>query len=137
VKKEKLRSGDGNQTDEIYAIRDGTIAYLTRGCGGNVHDLHIVEVTSGSFEKVTEGANPHSGTRNNHPDCAEKNAVDLETDSFLLSAYRGDEEDIARTRNNWVCHDFKERRTVSTHHTIRTNATERGGSHLISWLIET
>jgi hypothetical protein len=33
-----------------------------------------------------------------------------------------------------VCYDFKERRIMPTHYTIRTNA---GDAHLASWLVET
>jgi hypothetical protein len=42
------------------ALPDGIIAHLTRECGGNVNNRHVVDVTSGSFEKETLGANPHS-----------------------------------------------------------------------------
>jgi hypothetical protein len=34
-------------------IPDGIIAHLTRECGGNVHDHHVVDVTCGLFEKET------------------------------------------------------------------------------------
>jgi predicted nucleic acid-binding Zn-ribbon protein len=69
-----------------FGVPNGIIAHLTRECGGNVHDYDVVEVTSGSFEKVTEGANPHSGAYNNHPYFAAKNAADLETHSYFFSA---------------------------------------------------
>jgi hypothetical protein len=46
-------------------------------------------------------------------------------------------EDILHTRNNWICYDFKERRIVPTHYTIRTHAFGPGGYHLKSWLVET
>jgi hypothetical protein len=36
-----------------------------------------------------------------------------------------------------VCYDFKERRIVPTHYTIRTNWNDPCGSHLRSWLVET
>jgi hypothetical protein len=39
----------------------GIIARLTGERGGNVHDRHVVEITSRSFEKETHGANPNSG----------------------------------------------------------------------------
>jgi hypothetical protein len=35
-----------------------------------------------------------------------------------------------------VCYDFKERRIVPTHYTIRTNGYGPGGEHLKSWLVE-
>jgi hypothetical protein len=54
-----------------------------------------------------------------------------------MSAYRDKEEDIPHTRNNWICYDFKERRIVPTHYTIRTNHGPPGQPHLKSWLVET
>jgi hypothetical protein len=36
-----------------------------------------------------------------------------------------------------VCYDFKERRIVPTHYTIRTNDDGPGNEHLKSWLVET
>jgi hypothetical protein len=48
-----------------FDVPDGIIAHLTRECGGNVHDCHVVEVRSGSFEKETYGANPDSGAYDN------------------------------------------------------------------------
>jgi hypothetical protein len=121
-------------------VLDGIIAHLTREYGGNVHDRHVVDITSGSFEKETNGANPHSGAYKNDPDYAAKNATDLETDSPFHSAYRRDSENIPHTRNNWICYDFKERRRIMpTHYTIRTHGCGDGpgGSHLKSWLVET
>jgi hypothetical protein len=133
VKKRKLRYDDGSQTDEIYDIPDGIIAHLTRECGENVHDRHIVDVTSGSFEQETCGANPYSGACDNKPYYSAKNTTDLETVSIFFSAYRRQEEDISHTRNNWVCYDFKRRRILPTHYTIRTLYTDPGSSHLKYW----
>jgi hypothetical protein len=48
-----------------------------------------------------------------------------------------EEEDIPHTRNNWICYDFKERKIVPTHYTIRTHGNGPGGAHLKSWLVET
>jgi hypothetical protein len=111
-------------------VPDGIIAHLTKKYGGNVHDHHVVEVTSGSFEKETQELDD--------PDWrAAKNATDFETGSFFSSAFRGKEEDIPHTRNNWICYDFKERRIVPTHYTIRTNESDLGLEHLKSWLVET
>jgi hypothetical protein len=134
MKKRKLRDRDGKETNEMYDIPDGIIAHLTRECGGNVHDRHVVDITSGSFEKETQGANPHSGAYNNNPYYAAKNAVDLETSSVFGSAYRL--SNIRHTRNNWICYDFKERRIVPTHYTIRTNGNDPGYSLLKSWVVE-
>jgi hypothetical protein len=122
---------------EYFDVPDGIIAHLTRECSGNVHDCHVVEVTSGSFEKETEGANPHSGAYKNDLRYAAKNAVNLEDVSSFASAYRKKEEAIPHTRNNWICYDFKERGIVPTHYTIRTNLGDSDSRHLKSWLVET
>jgi hypothetical protein len=120
-----------------FDIPEGIIAHLTRECGGNVHDGHVVDVTSGSFEQESYGANPHSGACDNHPLYAATNVADLETGSFFSSAYREKKEDIPHTKNNWICYNFKERRIVPTHYTIRTNSGYPGDIHLKSWLVET
>jgi hypothetical protein len=120
-----------------FNIPDGIIAHLTRECGGNVHDCHVIEVTSGSFKRETIGANPDSGAYNNDPGYAAKNVADLEVDSHFYSAYRSDSEAISHTRNNWVCYNFKEMRIVPTHYAIRTNSGYPGWQHLKSWLVET
>jgi hypothetical protein len=136
-KKGNLRYSDGSWTYNTYDIPDGIIAYLTKVCGGNVDDNKVVEIRSGSFEKETIGANPHSGTYGHHPYWPAKNAADLETISCFESAYRINSNHIPPTKNNWVCYDFKERRIVPTHYAIRTSADRPGGYHLRSWLIET
>jgi hypothetical protein len=46
---------------EQFDVPDRIIARLTKEYGGNVHDHHVVDVTSASLEKETYGANPHSG----------------------------------------------------------------------------
>jgi hypothetical protein len=133
MKKRKLRYADGSQTRDMYDIPDGIVAHLTRKCGGNVHDRHVVDVTSRSFEKESRGANRRSGAYNNSPDCA----ADLEIDSWFQSAYRKKEEHIQHTRNNRVCYDFKERRIVPTHYTVRRHYGPPGNPHLKSWLVDT
>jgi hypothetical protein len=42
---------------EQFAVPDGMVGHLLRECGGNVHDRHVVDVTSGSWksELVVEG----------------------------------------------------------------------------------
>jgi hypothetical protein len=60
----------------------------------------------------------------------------LETDSYFGSAYRERGDDIPHTRNNWICYDFKKRRIVPTHYTIRTHRGNPGTAHLKSWLVE-
>jgi hypothetical protein len=118
-------------------VPDGIIALLTRECGGNLHDPHVGEVTSGSFEKETVGANTHSGSLDNLPHWAARNAADLQGSSEFCSAYRKKEEDIPHTRNSWICYDFKESRIVPTHYAIRTNWREPGEGHPKSWLVAT
>jgi hypothetical protein len=136
VKKGKTKDWKGDEMK--IDVPDGIIAHLTRECGGNVHKRNVVDVTSGSFEKESDGANPHSGAWNNDPTIAAKTAADLETGSCFQSASRKKEEDIPHTRNNWICYDFKERRIVPTHYTIRTYSSGGpGGSHLKLWLVET
>jgi prefoldin subunit 5 len=120
-----------------FDVPVGIIAHLTRECGGSVHDRHVVDVTCGSFEKETQGANPYSGPYYNSPNYAAKNAADLESSSEFISAYRNEKENILHTRNNWVCYDFKERRIVPTHYTIRTHEYHPDDAHLKSWLVET
>jgi hypothetical protein len=103
----------------------------------NVHDRQAVAITSGLFEKETEWANPHSGAFDNDPRNAAKNAADLETDSCFISAHRFKKEHIPHTRNNWICYDFRDRRIVPTHYTIRRHGHYLCGAHLKSWLVET
>jgi hypothetical protein len=120
-----------------FDVPDGIIAHLARKCRGNVHDRHVVEVACGSFEKETYGANPHSGAYNNDPNFAAKNAADLETVSYFESAFREKKQHIPHMRNNWVCYDFKEKRIMPTHYTIRTNGYDGPGQwRLKSWLVE-
>jgi hypothetical protein len=38
-----------------FDVPDGIVAHLTRECGANVHDRHVVDVTCGSFEPETMG----------------------------------------------------------------------------------
>jgi hypothetical protein len=137
LKKGTLRYSDGRQTDKMNDIPDGIVARLTRECGGNVHDRGVVDIACGSFEKETEGADPHSGACDSKSDSAAKNAADLETVSYFHSAFRKKEDDIPHTRNNWICYDFKERRIVPTHYAIRTHREGPGKAHLKSWLVET
>jgi hypothetical protein len=136
VKKGKAKNIWGNEVE--IDVPDGIIAHLMRECGGNVHDRNVVDVTCGSFEKETEGANPHSGAFHNSIDYAAKKAADLETDSWFLSAFRTRfEENIPHTRNNWICYDFREKSIVPTHYTIRMHEYGPGYSHLKSWLVKT
>jgi hypothetical protein len=125
VKKGKAEDYFGNEVE--IEVPNGIIAHLTMECGGNVHDRHVVDVTSGSFEKERWGANPHSGAYYDRAGLAAMNAADLETVSCFASAFRRNwEADIPHTRNNWLCFDFKGRRIVPTHYSIRTNLNGPG-----------
>jgi hypothetical protein len=124
VKKGKLRE-EGDEVNEICGIPDGIIAHLTKECGGNMHDRHLVEVTSGSFE-VTSVENAKDP----------KQVADLDDASEYWSNYHRVSDNIQHTRNNWVCYDFKEKRIVPSHYTVRTNDSPPGGLHLKSWLVE-
>jgi hypothetical protein len=110
----------------LLDVPDGIIGHLTRAWHGNVHDLGIVQVTSGSFEKAT---NPGSGV----PQCS----VDLDNELSFSSAFRRADYEINPTKNNWLCYDFREGRILPTHYAIRTNERYTGGPHLKSWLVET
>jgi hypothetical protein len=103
-----------------WDVPDGIIAHLTKECGGNVHDHHVVEATCGSFEEGTLWAGRHSGAYSNHPMC--------------VYAYSDVE---INSRINWMCYDFRERRIVPTHYTIRTFDCGPGEKHLKSWVIDT
>jgi hypothetical protein len=125
------------KTGTYFNVPEGIIAHLTKECGGNVDDHHVVDVTFGSFEKETCGANPYSGVLNNAPHLGAKNAADLETGSLFCSAFRNEEDDIPDAQNNWICYDFKERRTVPTYYSIRRFWGNPGSCHMKSWLVET
>jgi hypothetical protein len=101
LKKGKAR--DWREKEVEIDVPDGIIGHLTRECGRNVHDRHVVHITCGSFEKETHEVNPHSGAYDDSSVYGAKNAADLESGSVFLSAYRSYQEDVPRTRNNWVC----------------------------------
>jgi hypothetical protein len=103
----------------------GIIAYLTSEYGGHVHDRHIVEVTSGSFEMTTcQGPKPA------------KHVADM-NGSYMSSPCRKREDEILHTRNNWVCYDFQDRRIVPTHYAMCSYGEGPGGNHPKSWVVET
>jgi hypothetical protein len=92
--------GDGKITIDVPNL---IIAHKTRKCDGNLQYRHAADVTSGSFEKETKPASPHSGAYDNDPRAAPNNAVDLESSSVFASAYRSDSEVVPHTRNKWLC----------------------------------
>jgi len=99
---------------------DGIIAYLTEKSGGNVHRNGVVAVTS-------------SKPYNFNPRFAAQNVANLGDTSVFLSAYRCD--DIAHARNNWICYDFKERKVVPTHYSLRSHLGCKG-AHMMNWIVE-
>ena len=88
----------------------GVIEYLTRVCGGNVHEKGFVEVTASSVY---------------HGSYEPQNAVELGTKSFFIS--NGDKP------GQWICYDFKGRRVAPTSYSIRTHD---GNRFPRSWVLE-
>jgi hypothetical protein len=70
------------------------------------HECHVVDITSGSFDKERHGVNPNSGAYENRPTYIMKNATDLGAHSMFWPAYREKKDDILNTSNNWMCSDF-------------------------------
>ena len=75
---------------------EGTIARLTLGCGGNVHDKRVVNVAASTVYN------------NRQP----RNVADLGTDSFYFSN---------NGKDTWICYDFRERRVVPTRYSVRSS----------------
>jgi hypothetical protein len=101
---------------------DGISAPLRDVCGGNVHDRDAVIVTSSSCWAGSPKA-----------------IADLKSDGYFCSQFGDNEKDIPHSRNNWVCYDFKSRRIVPTHYSIRSPARGHGpgfGNYHKSWMVE-
>ena len=90
---------------------DGIIAYLTKNCGGNVHDKGAVEITASSVWDNTSTFHP-------------KNAADLGTGSFFCSK---------NEPNSWICYDFKKLRVTPKRYSVRTHS---GSGFPRSWKVE-
>jgi hypothetical protein len=91
---------------------EGIIADLTKRCGGNEHDKHIIKVTESSH----------------HAEFLGRNAVDLLVDVYYLSL---------NSPESWRCYDFKKMMVKPTHNTIRTRHDARPGATLPkSWVID-
>jgi hypothetical protein len=86
---------------------DGIIWHLSQEYGGNVHDLGIVAITSSEPFRPT-------------PFYHARNAADLKSDSFFISAYNAPYEDIPHSPNNWISYDFKDRRILPSYYAIRS-----------------
>jgi hypothetical protein len=87
---------------------DGIIAYLTRELGGNVSDLHIVEIT-GPAQSASQLA---------------KYAATFDTAHYFHSENKPD---------RWICYDFKNRRVLPTHYSIHAHTNNWW---LRSWVLE-
>jgi hypothetical protein len=120
-KTEKCASVRGGEVD--LEGPDGIVAYLSRECGGNVHDHNVVCVTS-------------SEPKRDEPQWAAKNAADVTSDTFFCSAYRSPSDDIPHAANNWICYEFKTHTIRPTHYAIRTYAYTPGAAHLKNWVVE-
>lgn len=93
---------------KVNSTLDGILSYLRKQCGGNVHDLHAVDVTAN-----------HSGNSLAYAVNVELNYISQESP------------------NPWVCIDFKERRIKLTHYSIRSSNCEGiNGRHPREWVIE-
>lgn len=92
----------------------GIIHYLTKECGGNVHEKHVVEVTA-------------SSTLNNDSNFSPKNAVDLEDSNRYFASNN--------SQNSWLKYDFKDKKIVPTHYTIRTRRANQIYNPS-NWIIE-
>ncbi|OHT15508.1 hypothetical protein TRFO_02828 [Tritrichomonas foetus] len=90
----------------------GVIHYLTKECGGNVHDKNVVAVSSSSFHGLYSIA---------------KNVVDLENKT---NYYQSKNE-----KNSWICYDFKDKRIQPTYYSIRSRH-DSNSHHLQTWSIE-
>jgi hypothetical protein len=105
---------------------DGIIAFLTRKFGGNVHDKHIVSITASSQWSAGARDSGHY---------AAKNAADLKLDKGFRSGVQI--VPVPGEPNNWLCYDFKERKIIPTHYTIRSSYNENpGGQNPKAWRVE-
>jgi hypothetical protein len=90
---------------------DGIISYLTRKCGGNVHDRGVIGTTASSENGSGYGA---------------KQAVEPGSDGHqFLSNDR---------RDSWLCFDFKGMWVIPTHYSILSSLA--GVSHPKQWCLE-
>jgi hypothetical protein len=88
----------------------GSIGFLTKWVGENVHQNGIITV------------------RGNSPDKAKdlRNVVDLNTNTYYCSQYGP---------NQWICYDMNKMRILPRGYSIRSNANATA-HHLRSWVIE-
>jgi hypothetical protein len=89
VNKGKLRVPNSKESDEMYDIPDGIIAHLTKECGGNVRDWHVVQYHVSTVREGDSWANYGA-----------ENAAGLETRPRFASVHRSSSENISHTRNH-------------------------------------
>jgi hypothetical protein len=105
---------DANDADNL----NGIIAFLTRQCGGNVHDHGVVNITS--LTNLGAGLHP-------------KNAADLAVDNKFSSMFSS-----VTTPGQWLCYGFRTGTLVLTGYAIRSQYDLGPGyAHLKTWVIET
>lgn len=92
----------------------GIIHYLTKECGGNVAEKHVVEVSA-------------SSTLNDDSQYAPKNAVELDDSNHYFASNNN--------QNSWIKYDFKDKKIVPTHYTIRTRR-HNNVYNPSNWIIE-
>jgi hypothetical protein len=95
---------------EVDTPLQGIIGYLTKKCGGNVHEKGVVAITASS----------HNGNFQAY------HLADLASDRFFNSM---------REPDQWFCYDFKDRRTALTHYSVRTYHSMDYNPR--SWVVET
>lgn len=93
---------------------NGIIFHLTNECGGNVHDIGIIIITSSSVYG------------SNFPKYVADFIKNNQNDHFMSN----DE------RNSWLQYNFKKMKIRPTHYTIRTHAAGPKNCHLMNWCIE-
>jgi hypothetical protein len=87
---------------------NGTIAYLTAKCGGNIHINRIVNISSSS---------------DSHNHCW--HVADHGWTDFWYSR---------NAKNSWISFAFKDRRVWLSHYTLKSHSG--GGNFFLSWVIE-
>jgi predicted nucleic acid-binding Zn-ribbon protein len=104
-----------------WELPNGIISHLTKQCGGNVHQRGIVVVTGS--EALTSG-----------DDYAPLNVVNFESGDAFITQGTEPSDNIG---HNWMCYDFKDRRVIPTHYTIRSHNDPKDKEHLKTWVVET
>jgi hypothetical protein len=93
---------------------NGIIDFLTKQCGGNVHDRGLVNITSLSTCQ---------------PEYHPNQAADLNANTKFGSA---------NAPGQWLCYEFREGTLLLTGYSIRSTYDRgAGGAHLKNWVIET